>query len=299
MKDVLQIDEHRIEHGSLSAIEAERYAAHVSNTAYQALLLEVSATPKPGLVDAAGSGAHSDMDIRTFENSAKALLPYFRMFTRFGIEHAEEDPAGFLKRIRGIGIAAEKAMLEATGGVNTHKGAIFSMGIVTTAYGYCCMTGADLRTVIKAIGEPAMDDFRHLNKETAVTAGQQLYLQYGIAGARGEAADGYETVFVHALPKMRDLIKRGYSTNDAGLLSLIAIMAQLIDTNIIHRGGYEAGVEIRERMEALNAMPAEDTDYISILEAMDREFIARHLSPGGSADLLAMTYFIMMMEEEV
>lgn len=108
-------------------------AVEIGDLAYEALLAEVNATPKPGLVDRANAGAHTDMDHGTFLLSAEALRPWFREFARLGEASAPKAPEAVLPSLRPAGIAAEEAMFAATGGVNTHKGAIFSLGLLTTA----------------------------------------------------------------------------------------------------------------------------------------------------------------------
>ena len=278
--------------------DAEIYARMIADTAMRALLREAAATPKPGLVDQSNTGAHKDMGIGTFLDSADALEPYFLQFAAFGIEHREDDPSGFLARIRPIGIEAEKAMYKVTHGINTHKGAIFSLGILCTACGYCGQPfDKDKVKEISALtAGPVMKDFENINKDNAVTTGEKLYAQYGIAGARGEAAAGFPTVFDTAVPVMKSLREKGYSLNDAGVITLVHILGDLIDTNVIHRSSYERAERIKEEMKELS-VHLEEKDYISILQDLDRRFIEENISPGGSADLLALAYFICFMEE--
>jgi len=283
-----------------------QYAKRTALSASTALLYEVSATPKPGLVDRVNSGAHHDMDFFTFQSSAEALLPYFEEFVLYGLEHRQEEPSEFLTGIRPIGVRAENAMLAATGGVNTHKGAIFSMGILCTAYGYLYespkksqsveMNGQICRVCME-IASPFLEDFREVTRENAKTAGQKLYAEYGITGVRGEAAFGFPTVFKTALPYFRTCRSEGCSINDAGVLALVKIMAELADTNVMHRSSYAEGIEIRERMRALSEKGLSASEMIAEVSKLDCEFIRRNISPGGSADLLALTYFVSMMEE--
>jgi holo-ACP synthase/triphosphoribosyl-dephospho-CoA synthase len=286
----------------LDSQTASQYAEDTALKAVKALLQEVAVTPKPGLVDLRNNGAHKDMNFLTFQNSAMALYPSFQKFTEYGINHQDEEPSTFLKGIRSIGCEAEEIMMHATGGVNTHKGAIFSMGILCTAYGYLYgYQGSDkeryLRKLTAKIAAPALNDFKNIAILNTVTAGQMFYIKYGITGIRGEAASGFRNVFDISLPKLKKLLQYGYSLNDAGSLCLVAIMANLIDTNVIHRSSYTEGAEICRRMKDLLNRDIEDCDYIHILEGIDEEFIHRNISPGGSADLLALTYFIWFMEK--
>jgi len=279
------------------------FAQLTAMTATAALLYEVAATPKPGLVDRHNTGAHLDMDITLFQTSAMAIAPYFYRFVCYGIAHCRQEAVTLLAGSRIIGLEAERAMTAATGGINTHKGAIFSLGILCMAYGWLKgkeedMTADSLSRVCAAIAGPAMDDFQGITEENAQTYGQRLYAEYGITGVRGVAAAGFPIVFQGSLPLMADLRSRGYSLNDAGILCLVHLMAGLTDTNVIHRSSYEEAEEIRRRMQALTATPLEEKDFITILEELDREFIRRNVSPGGCADLLAMTYFLYSMQQQ-
>jgi len=265
-------------------------ASLLANLAYEALIKEVETTPKPGLVDLNNNGAHLDMNINTFYDSSKALLPYFEKFAMYGCSHKDEEPDCFLKDLRKIGKEAEERMLEATKGVNTHKGAIFSLGICLCASSYLISNNKEfkeLQEIIKRISKPVLKDFDLIKK--AKTSGEKLYLEYGIKGVRGQASEGYPICFEVALPYLESL--KGYSENDKLCLTLIRIMSELIDTNVIHRSSYKEALELKERMKELS-VGLKDRDYLKIINELDQEFITRNISPGGSADLLALTIFI-------
>ena len=284
---------------------AFRYADDTAMTACRALLYEVMATPKPGLVDRAGTGAHEDMDIFTFETSALALLPYFRRFVSYGIENAHLEPEALLTGIRSVGREADLAMLRATGGINTHKGAIFSVGILCVALGWLYGTGKawegeSLSDTARRIACDVMRELRGLSasgeEKRRLTHGERLYLEHGTGGIRLEAARGFPTLFESALPALEDLLGRGFSLNDAGILTLMKILAETEDTSLISRCGYDRAGYYREKAGRLwetfkDAQPG-DPAYLEALEEMDREMVRDHASPGGSADLLAMTYFL-------
>ena len=283
-----------------NSISTKDLLTNIAITATKALLLEVSATPKPGLVDRHNTGAHRDMDILTFQTSAMAISPFFYRLIEFGMQHRNYEPEELLKEAREIGKQAEKAMFCATGGVNTHKGAIFSGGILCLAYGYLGEYAVDtdlLQETCGRIAAPVMGDLKKLDGGKAITAGERLYLEHGVLGIRGEAAEGFPTVFQTAVPVMRNLLLKGYSLNDAGILTLIHIMAALPDTNVMHRSSYEEAVALQNRMKSIADSKPEERDYLQILEELDQEFIRRNISPGGCADLLAMTYFVVEMEE--
>lgn len=271
----------------------------IAVAATKALLLEVAATPKPGLVDRHNSGSHTDMDITTFKTSAIALSPYFYRFALYGAENRDREPEDLLASARAIGIRAEQAMFLATNGINTHKGAIFSGGILCVAYGYLGEAADDillLQDVCRRIAHPVLEDLKKINPSSA-TAGEKLFLEHGVLGIRGEAALGFPTVFQVAVPAMQRFLQQGFSRNDAGILTLIHIMAELPDTNVMHRSSYEEAVELQQRMKKMAESGLEKQRYPEILEELDREFIRRNISPGGCADLLAMTYFVLAMEE--
>lgn len=280
---------------------SKRYADSLSFLAVRALLYEVMATPKPGLVDQNNTGAHKDMDIFTFETSALAILPYFSAFTDYGIMNHAKEPEKFLEGIRPIGIEAEIAMRRATGGINTHKGAIFSMGIICTAMGWLYGSRIDfsrsgLTDVCRRIASPIAHELREMKNRPAVTNGERIFERYGVRGIRGEAADGFPTLFRVSLPRLQELIEEGYSLNDAGIITLVSIMAASEDTNLISRSSYEKMSEVRQYMKNLISENFEKKDYRNILFQIDRGFIQENLSPGGSADLLALTYFLYFYE---
>ena len=267
--------------------------------ASQALLYEVAATPKPGLVDRENSGSHRDMDFFTFQASVAALYPYFYQCVNIGRQTA--DAKETFRRLRLPGKLAEGEMLHATAGVNTHKGAIFSMGILCGALGRLeRQQWSDPNAILAecaAMTEGLVDqDYVNLTQKTAKTAGQKLYLQYGITGVRGQAEAGFPVVLNVGLPKLEAALAAGMSINDAGCVALLAMLADTVDTNMIHRGGYERAKETSENLRILlekEPFPTKET-----LETLDREFIRRNLSPGGTADLLALVYLLYFLKEE-
>ena len=261
----------------------------------------MAVTPKPGLVDRANSGSHKDMDFFTFQASAAALWPYFEDCARIGMETGELPPEQTLARLRAPGMLAEGEMLRATGGVNTHKGAIFSLGILCAAVGRMGPEYADKPNwLLYECGQMAAGlvekDFAGLREETAVTVGQKLYLRYGITGVRGQAEAGFPAVLQVGLPRLEEGLARGLTLNDAGCGALLALLAANADTNLISRGGYETQQRIAlETAIALHSDPFPTEDRI---KQMDEAFIRKNLSPGGTADLLAMTYFLYLLKEE-
>lgn len=265
------------------------------------LLLEVSATPKPGLVDRLGSGAHTDMDFSTFLASAAAIAPYFTACAQAGLALPQVDGAS-LGRIRPLGMACEKAMLAATGGVNTHKGAIFSLGTICGAVGRLWRAEAPCRdpeSILKEcadmVSAAVEEDFTALSPDSARTAGERAYLERGFTGVRGEAAQGFPGVLHTALPVLESALKSGRSKNDAGVIALLYLIARGTDTNMVSRGGPERAKKAAEDCtQLLERSPLPEMEEIARL---DQEFIRDNLSPGGCADLLAAAFFLLSWNE--
>lgn len=191
-------------------------------------------------------------------------------------------------------------MLAATGGVNTHKGAIFSLGLLCAAAGR--LGRAHWAEPERLLDECAAmtqglsaADFAGLTPENARTTGQRLYLERGITGVRGEAEQGFPLVRGVGLPKLEAALEAGLSLNDAGCAALLALMAQNTDTNVIHRGGFAALEELRRT--AAELLEAEPFPSAQALEMLDEAMIARRLSPGGSADLLALCFLLHLLRE--
>ena len=273
-------------------------AARVDSLATAALLDEVATTPKPGLVDRDNNGAHRDMTRETFENSAAALRGYWRGCFLTGAETAKLPAAEAFARLRPLGMEAEKKMLAATGGVNTHKGAIFTLGTVCGALGRLwradgpCTDPERIAAACAALsGGAVADDFAALKRRgQARTAGEKLYLSTGLRGIRGEVAAGLPAVLQAALPVLEECLFEGISRNDAGVVALLHLIARGEDTNMIKRGGEALAADTaRTVREALceNSRPSMET-----VRAWDAYFIENRLSPGGCADLLAVSFFL-------
>jgi holo-ACP synthase/triphosphoribosyl-dephospho-CoA synthase len=266
----------------------------ISEQAAKALLEEVHTTPKPGLVDRRNNGSHEDMDLPLFVASADALRPYFARCASIGQATANLPAATAFPLLREAGLAAEEAMFAATDGVNTHKGAIYTMGILCAAMARLWHKGEtrpSTDTVLSLCAEIAGAAAEvDLVQGAAETAGMRLYRELGIRGIRGEMADGLPSVSQIALPAFREALACGYSRNDAGAITLLHLIANVQDTNLYHRGGsagaaFAAGAA-RILLEQYPFPPCKE------IEALDDSFTSRRLSPGGCADLLAATYFL-------
>lgn len=278
-------------------------AGIIGTLSAKALVNEVCATPKPGLVDMENSGAHSDMDLGTFLHSAQALMPYL-------IELAQ---AGYLWRgssselfpnLRRIGQRAEEAMLSATGGVNTHKGAVFSVGLVCAAGGLFYRQNGHLSAegVLQLCGEIAgkalAEDFKRMNHRIPHTHGEIIYATFGVRGIRGEAAEGFPSVRNISLPQFRQLRRKGVRLNEAMVQTLLHLIAEVLDTNVLYRVGPDMLDWAQERArEVLERGGILDENGYGRLVELDREFTVRNISPGGCADLLSVTFLTDALEQ--
>lgn len=266
--------------------------------AFVALNQEYLTTPKPGLVDKNNQGAHKDMGLGHFFASANALRPFFCRFAESGFLTRDASPEETFTQIRTIGMEAEQEMFRATGGVNTHKGAIFSFGILCAAAGRLSpenwQPDALLAQCAAMVEGLVTQDFAGITPENAKTAGERIYATHGISGVRGQAENGFPAVAEVGLPILRKGLSKGLSLNDAGCIALLHLLSATDDTNLIHRSNYETQQQIRRDVAAL--LQEDPFPPLSVIKEMDEDFIKRNLSPGGSADLLALTYFLHFLE---
>ncbi len=270
----------------------------VAANSTKALLCEVATTPKPGLVDCRNSGSHRDMDLFTFIDSSTALSPHFRRFAEKGMDYADRQPAEILPLLRYPGLLAEDDMYRATKGINCHKGIIFSMGVVCTAVGMLHAKGEKWYSgkVLALSGEicaTLMDDLHKMTEPR--TYGEKLYARHGISGIRGEASSGYPSIEKVALPALKRYLSQGMSLNDAGAWTLQELLCATEDSNIIARSDLATLRDVKAR--AAELLAGSDRSLF-LLEDLDRDFIQKNISPGGCADLLALTYFLYFMEQE-
>jgi len=279
-------------------LAARQYMAeYIAIKAYLALMQEVNTTPKPGLVDKNNCGAHSDMDMRHFFASANALRPFFCRFAEAGYISRDSAPIETFAKIRSIGKEAEQAMFAATRGVNTHKGAIFSLGILCAAAGRLSPEDWQPESILDEAAKMAAGvtekDFAGVTAETAKTVGERLYVNYGITGIRGQAESGFSAVREKGLPVLREGLRSGLSLNDAGTVTLLHLLTVTQDTSLINRSDMDTLTSVQKQVASLLAEhPFPTTEQI---EALDRQFLEKNLSPGGTADLLAVTYFLLFL----
>ena len=280
----------------------------IADLAVRALICEVDTTPKPGLVDRDNNGAHTDMNHFMFLRSALALRPCF-------VQCADLGLGGMVSadELRQIGLAGETAMFEATGGVNTHKGLVFSLGILCAACGILLaqkyaldednfdgairFDGEELQKTCAQIaagllGEMPGQKGAPRSGAVAETHGEVVRRETGISGVKGEALSGFETAFSLGLPVLREALDRVGEMNEACAETLIHLLAKTDDSNLVYRGGLEGLEFVRTRAEELLSDDPGDMDAI---RELDRECIERNLSPGGCADLLAITIMLHLV----
>jgi triphosphoribosyl-dephospho-CoA synthase len=262
------------------------------------LRLELDTWPKPGLVSLVDTGSHDDMDASTFTRSAAAIGPYFAELARAGAARAS------MTVLRRIGLCAEHAMLAATGGVNTHRGAIFGVGLLCAAAGSRSVDGP----LADSSGVPTLGDLvsRHWGSDVLAgprplnSHGEVAGRRYGVGGAREEAANGFPGVYNTGIPALREaeLLRPGDAAA-ARVHACFALIAAVDDTNLLHRGG-ETGLAFAKQTAghfiARGGIGA--PDWLEHAEAAHRAFVARRLSPGGAADLLAMSLFAAAFDRD-
>ncbi|MEN6315354.1 MAG: triphosphoribosyl-dephospho-CoA synthase CitG [Clostridiaceae bacterium] len=275
--------------------------------AVASLLFEVSATPKPGLVDRLNQGAHSDMDFFSFMASSAALSPYFYKCAEKGAQFSKTQSSRLemlFESLRPLGLTAEKAMYQATGGANTHKGLIFSIGIICAAAAVCYLkdNGHEVDpegicdTVSLMTQGICVRELDSLGKKNNLSHGEMIHIKYGARGIRGEVENGFPTVRNYALPVFNRLKEAGgCSFNDILVQTLLHIMAVNEDTNVLARQDRDTLEYVRNcARSAIDAGGILTQEGTRMVDAMDRDFIERNISPGGAADLLAVTIMLEM-----
>lgn len=271
------------------------YCKDIGDLAVRALLYEVSATPKPGLVDRENNGAHKDMCFETFLDSAAALRNCFEECCRAGIE--EQNIRALALRLRETGLKGEYDMFQATGGINTHKGLIFSLGII------CCAAGANssapteqLQEMCRLIAAELLGEEPETVKNTN---GSKVLRTTGVGGIRKEALSGFDTAFTVGLPELKKAVSDGCSINIAMVRTLIKLMHCVDDSNVVHRGGVEGLRFVKDR--AGKILASGDVwwkdESLQAVRDFDAECIDRNLSPGGCADLLAISVMLFYLQK--
>ncbi len=271
----------------------------ISELAVKSLLYEVAVTPKPGLVDRNNSGAHDDMDFYTFIDSALSLKEIFDEMTYVGYTYRGKELTDLFNILRKTGIKGERKLFSVTKGVNTHKGALFSMGISCAAIGYLIQKYQQesieplmIRSTINKISEGLCQrDFLDICDREAKTHGEIIYRKYGVKGIRGEVEAGFPIIFEESLPYINRY--KEHSLNDLLVNVLLVIMSKAEDSNILWRHNMNVLKEVQDNAEEILKIGGMFNEAgKEKLCLLDQQYIKHRISPGGSADLLAVSIFL-------
>ena len=284
-------------HGAARHGAQRRYACDIARLAVRSLYAELSLYPKPGLVSLVDSGSHRDMNAATFMRSLFALRRYFHAICVAGMADA---PFSQLKQ---LGMAAESRMMLATGGINTHRGAIFSLGLLCAAAGRAHaqampLSASTLRAVLLiSWGEAlAAHTGASTGADVAASHGLRAAALHAASGAREEGALGLPSVFEIGLPALQATLARGGGVYPARVDALFALMAHVSDTNVLHRGGARGAQMVRDEARRFIALGGTARPgWRDSALACHRLFVRHRLSPGGAADLLAATCLVQAM----
>ncbi len=264
------------------------------------MLMEVACFPSFGLVSPVSKGAHEDMDHFTFIKSTAALQKYMLKMAHRAF--SPDNLETIFKDCRVIGIEAEKEMLRKTKGINTHKGMIFVLGIVVIATSKALYNNEPFDTIQKYIRSMTKglveNELQNLKKKNKLTHGERVFIEYGITGIRGEVEAGIPVIFDHALAAYNDKKFADLGENQRLLHTLITIMAHCDDTTILHRHNIDTLKMIKDICgKLLNRGSLLNNEIIEEICQLDKKFSKKRISPGGCADLLAVTVFLSLINE--
>ena len=290
-KDINRYFEKKFEEYNLFLKEKETIAYEISQYALKAMIAEVSTMPSFGLVSPCTMGSHRDMDYYTFIDSSFAIAPYLMDMAMIGYSY--HQPKEIFEAIRFIGMESEKAMFHVTKGVNTHKGMIFLLGIIVAATMKAIYEQSDfhcIEHILKEMCANILDDFKDIQDKGELTHGERLFKEYGFTGVRGEVKSGLPVVFKEVLPTYLESNLRGHALYAQTLLEL---MARVEDSTIVHRQDIHKLREIQGKSkEILKIGGLNSKDGIKVALEFEEECIKANVSPGGSADLLALIIFL-------
>jgi triphosphoribosyl-dephospho-CoA synthase len=266
----------------------------IARAALNALYQELCAYPKPGLVSLMDSGSHEDMDASTFMCSLFSLQYYFREIAISGMHNPSFD------ELQRLGVEAEFRMLKATKNINTHRGAIFSLGILAAAVSFLSGTNQSLagHTLSHFVRRNWGDDILLSAPCNPCSHGAFVTSHYGVAGARQEAAAGFPHVFNTGLPTLQEGLLKGLDVHSAIIQSFFSLMAVLPDNNLLFRGGKQGLLYAQAAAQSfLDAGGVYRKNWMEYACSIHQKFMARRLSPGGSADLLTATLFVNQLQK--
>ncbi|WP_082584193.1 triphosphoribosyl-dephospho-CoA synthase MdcB [Noviherbaspirillum sp. Root189] len=273
------------------------FCAEVGRIAIVSLYDELSLYPKPGLVSLVDNGSHDDMTAETFLRSLFSLRHYFVRMAEAGMRQQS------FFTLKHLGIAAEKRMMLATGGVNTHRGAIFAVGLLCASAGVCraqktLISASSIRAAL--VSEWGAELLHHAQDIKGNSHGIQVANRYAASGAREEAALGMPSVFEIALPMLKTTLGKTDCWERARIDALFALMASVSDTNVYYRGGSLGAQMVKTcARDFLARGGTGSTDWREYAISCHRRFTEKKLSPGGAADLLGATCFVFRVEKRM
>lgn len=272
----------------LAAIVAERHARHLAVVATHCLLEEANLTPKPGLVDRRGSGAHKDLTLDLLERSAHSLTP---TFYALALQCWQRPADVALRQLVGrLGREGEAQMMQTTAGVNTHRGAIWALGLLIAA---SAMRGGEGSVQQVVDGAAALAMLPDDAAPKLFSNGQRASSRYRLPGAREEAQQGFPHVVNLALPQLHRSRRQGASESEARLDTLMIMMTSLSDTCVLSRAGMDGLEAMQQGAQAvLAAGGVSQPAGQRALARLDAHMLALNASPGGAADLLSATLFL-------
>lgn len=281
-------------------IKLSPMAFKIGECAILGMLYEVSSSPSPGLVSPSSMGSHKDMNYFTFLQSSAAIAPAMYICAQIGMDYDDD----ILMKIRSVGIHAEKNMFKATKGVNTQRGLLFLAGVVASAAGNCRknyekINRYNISSKIKSTcGQIVDKELNEIKDENKLTNGEKLFKKYGFTGVRGEVQDGLPNVLGTGIVSYEESLLSGLSTENALIHSLISLMSKVIDTTVVNRCGL-CGLNLMKKManEALSLGSVRTKQGREYIKKMDAVFIENNISPGGVADLLAISVMIYELEK--
>lgn len=283
----------------------ETDALRIAESLLQGCLFEVSTENKPGLVTPSSAGCHLDMNFFTFMQSSSTLFPCFYLSAQTGLRHSGEI-FDMLSGVRAFGVGFEQRLLKSTGGVNTQRGLLFLASICAASTGYLMQKKAEItcenitETMSKIVSGICEKELRQINFEQLnrdMTISENLYVHYGITGIRGEIERGLPTVTLYGYPALVDaLSKKEFSINDALLHTLLVILSYSEDSNVVWRGS----VDKLSQVQALASDVLEKGSFSTERGRVAYKYLCEYckefnLSPGGTADLLAVTIGIYIL----
>lgn len=278
-------------------IEREKLSYDISQIALKAMISEVSTFPSFGLVSPISNGSHKDMNYYTFLNSSMAIAPFIKEMAYVGYTFIK--PKYIFDAIRDIGILCEEKMFEATNNVNTHKGMIFLMGICVSAVTKALFENKgfyEIKDIIKEMVESILDDFKDLNLKENLTHGEKLYLEHGFTGIRGQVKDGLSVVFDEIIRKFENT---NLKENDLYVQILINLMSMVEDSTIVYRLNIDSLRKVQNDAKELLAIGGVNTTEGKLrIEELEKEYINLNISPGGCADLLAISIFLIEIKNK-